>query len=213
MQLRILVKVYKENFTIWYPTGETRNISCNHMYLGIWGINMQAEEVPIPSTTIPPEIGTGESNQSAQAIIPIGNVYVDSTYFGDSNFKVCVKVKDMDTGIVSFIDATDYANNIGKCNLVPVTNFCPLVTGITAGSITSSGATLSWTAVPGSDGVEYINNTSGTTPVINGTFIPSGTNSQVITGLSTGTTYHFWIRTLCPGGKLSAWTFKTYVTS
>jgi hypothetical protein len=223
MILRILVKVYKENATLWYASdnggspsapiiGVTRNISCNHTYLGMWGINMQAEEVPVPTSTIPPEIGSGQSNQSAQSIIPIGNVYVDLNYFGDANFKVCVKVKDMVTNIVSFVDAADYAAQIGKCNLVEYANFCPLVTGLgaTPGGTT---ATINWTAPGGSAGVEYVNNTSSTAPAGTGTFLATGTNSVALSALSHTTTYYFWIRTICAGGVLSAWTSVTYTTS
>ncbi len=223
MDLRLLVLVYKEIATLWYSPddegspsapviGRTRQISCNHIYLGMWGINMQSEEVPIPTSTIPPEIGDGESNQSAQAIIAIGNVYVDLNYFGDSNFKVCVKVKDMVTNIVSFVDAADYATQIPKCNLVPQVNFCPQV-GNRAANPLGTSANIAWTSPGGEVGIEYINNTSSVAPTTTGTFVPVGTTSVNVTGLSHTTTYHFWIRTICAGGALSTWSAITYTTS
>lgn len=210
---RILVLVYKENSTLWFPSGNTRNISCNHQYLGVFGINMRSEEVPIPTSTVPPELGGGEGNESAQFIVLPGNVYVNTTEFGDAGFKVVVKVKDMETGIVSWIDAADYAANIALCNFVPAAGFCPLVTALTTGSLSATGATITWAAVPGSVGIEYINNTSSTAPVVTGTYLGAATTSKAITGLTTATAYHFWIRTICPGGTLSAWASVVYTTS
>lgn len=214
---RILVLVYREDAVLWYdptsspPTlGVTRQISCNHTYLGVWGINMQGEQVELPTTTTPPAEGTGSAVQSQQALVRIGLVWVDSTYFADDNFKVCVKVKDMLTNIVSFVDATSYNDNIAKCNLAPYANFCPIVTGLqaTPAAITAS---TSWTPTPGGTGAEWVNSTSATPPSGSGTF--TGSNTQVITGLTASTTYYFWIRSICPGGVLSAWTYISYTTT
>lgn len=212
MENRILVTVYKENAVVWFPSGQTRNISCDHSYLGIWGINMQAEEVPIPSSITPPELGADSAIQSGQVIIPVGRVWVNASYFGDSNFKVCVKVKDNLTGIVSFIDATNYNANIALCNFVPTANFCPVVTNLSAGTPATTSATITWTPVAGSDSLQWVNNTSSTPPATGGAYLPATTNSQAVTGLTANTTYHFWIRTTCPGGTLSAWTSLTYTT-
>lgn len=205
----INVLVYKEGTQVWAVAGLLRRISCNMQYMGVFGINMQGQEVPIPTrTNTTAEQGT--DYQTANVLIGIGNVWVNKAQFGNANFHVVVKVKDMDSGLVSYVDAISFNSNIALCNYVPAPSFCPLVSNISAGTPGTTTATITWTSVPASSGVEWINNTSGTTPVINGTFEP--TNSVTVTGLSAATTYHFWIRTICSAGVLSAWTSITYTT-
>lgn len=211
-QIRVLV--YKENTTLWMPSGLTRSISCNHQYLAVEGINMAGEIVPIPTSTVPPSQSSDNTDyQTATALVQIGQVWVDTKYFGDANFKVVVKVKDMDTNIVSWVDATSYSDNIALCNFVPEPAFCPAVTGLDEGTPTDTTATISWAGTPGAAGVEYINNTSGTAPVIDGTYLDGGATSVSLTGLTPSTEYHFWVRTVCGLGSRSAWTSLTYSTT
>lgn len=201
--------VYKEGSQIWAQAGLIRRISCSFQYMGVFGINMQGVEVPISTRQNTTKEG-GTDFQTANVLISVGNVWVNQAQFGDPNFRVVVKVKDMDSGIVSYVDAISFNTNVVSCNFVPTPSFCPLVTNISVVHAVTT-ATISWTGVPAAAGVQWINNTSGTTPVVNGTFEP--TNSVSLTGLTTATTYHFWIRTICTGGVLSAWTSVTYTTS
>lgn len=205
----IQVLVYKTDNTLYLPSGQIRRISCSLEYMGVFGINLQGEQVPIPTRVNTTGEG-GTPYQTASTLITLGNVWVNNKQFGDSNFKVVVKVKDMDSGLVSYVDAVSFNANIGNCNFIPAPSFCPLVTGLAVTHAVTT-ATISWTAPGGATGVEWINNTSGTTPVINGTYEP--TNSVSLTGLTTATAYHFWVRTICSGGVLSAWTSISYTTS
>lgn len=208
--LGINVLVYKENTTVWPAEGRTRRISCNLQYMGIFGINMQGQEVPVPTTSEVPE-DAGTDWQTANVLIGIGRVWVNRAQFNNSNFHVVVKVKDMNSNIVSYVDVDSFNTNIVLCNNIPAPSFCPLVTGLSAGTPAATTATITWTAVPGASGVEWINNTSGTTPVINGQYEPG--TSVALTGLTTATEYHFWVRTICSSGVLSAWTSLVYTTA
>lgn len=210
----IMPLAYKVNTNVYLPSGLNQRLSCNHEFLGVWGVNMAGEEVPLPTTTIPPLSATpGNTLQSAEALIQVGNVWVDSTYFGDASFKVVAKVKDYETNNVMYLDAASYNAQLPDCNWVPQPSFCPLVTVLAAGSITSSAATISWTAVPGSTGVEWVNNTMSGDPAGDGSYLDAATATVALTGLTTGTTYYFHIRTICGAGSRSAWTKVSYTTS
>lgn len=80
---------------------------------------------------------------------------------------------------------------------------------VTAGSITTVGATLSWTAVSGSQGYEYVVSSSATPPA-SGT--PHGTNSIALGGLNPGTTYYFHVRNKCGTTSYSVWNTTSFST-
>lgn len=81
---------------------------------------------------------------------------------------------------------------------------CGAPTGLSASALTTSGATLSWTAanpVP-SNGYQYYYSTSSVAP--NASTQPTGnvTNTSVVlTGLNASTTYYFWVRSNCGTGQ------------
>ena len=81
-------------------------------------------------------------------------------------------------------------------------------TALTASSITTTSATISWTAaspVPAS-GYEYYFSTSPTAPTttISGA-VANTTTSVALTGLISGTTYYFWVRSRCDASTTSLW--------
>lgn len=89
--------------------------------------------------------------------------------------------------------------------------------GLTAGSITSAGVTLTITddATPTSYDIYY--STESTTPT-SGTEATTTTTgkTKVITGLTPGTTYYAWVRAVCDASHKSAWvalTGSTFATS
>ncbi len=212
MTNRIFCTIYKDNFGLYLPSGELRQISCNNILIGFYKINMQGEEVALPTTTIPPDATTpGTQFQSSTALVQVGKIWVN-TQFGDPNFFAVVKVKDVDARNTLYVDITSWNENIPKCNLVSVAQGCPSVTAISAPAIAATTATVSWTAAPGTVGVEYVNNTSSTAPTGDGTYLDGATTSVALTGLTTATTYYFWLRTICQGIR-GAWIYTTYTTS
>lgn len=82
------------------------------------------------------------------------------------------------------------------------TAVCTVPTGVTQSAVTATTATISWTAVPGAMGYQYAVNTSMTPPAT-GTYTTM--TSANVTGLTAGTTYHTWVRTVCGQGDTSAW--------
>ena len=87
---------------------------------------------------------------------------------------------------------------------------CIAPTALTSSAITSTSATLSWTAAspaPAS-GYQYFYSTVNTAPT--GATIPSGSTAAGVTtanisGLTANTTYYFWVRSNCGGSGTSAW--------
>lgn len=83
-------------------------------------------------------------------------------------------------------------------------------TGLTSTSITTTTATINWTAPSSApaNGYEYYYSTSNTTPTAAQT--PSGTTGAGVTTanislLSAATTYYYWVRSNCNGTDKSVW--------
>jgi hypothetical protein len=83
-------------------------------------------------------------------------------------------------------------------------------TSLTSSSITTTTATISWTAAatPPANGYEYYLSTTSTAPAA-GTNATGSTGAGVIsenlTSLASGTTYYFWVRSNCNGTDKSNW--------
>lgn len=91
------------------------------------------------------------------------------------------------------------------------TSTCPAITGLSASAITTSSATVSWTAVSsGSLGYQYVINTTVTDPVGSGTNTTATSTSP--TGLTAATTYYAHVRDSCSLTSFSAWSTIPFTT-
>jgi hypothetical protein len=88
---------------------------------------------------------------------------------------------------------------------------------LTSSSITSTGATLSWTASTSNpaNGYDYYVSTTNTAP--DGTTIPSGNvaagvTTVNLTGLTATTPYYYWVRSNCSTTDKSIWIGGTFTT-
>jgi hypothetical protein len=88
------------------------------------------------------------------------------------------------------------------------TTTCTAPTGLSVTNINSS-ADISWNAISGVSGYQYVVSTSSTPPS-SGTDI--NTNSIHVTGLSGNTPYYAHVRTQCSAGIFSSWTKKAFTT-
>lgn len=105
-------------------------------------------------------------------------------------------------------DPAGGAMNLDNVRLELESCLQPTGLAVTGGSITTSGATLTWnvpaTGAP-SNGYEYFVSTTNIAPGFND--VASGstpTNSVVLNTLSPGTLYYVWVRGNC-GGQKSVW--------
>ncbi|MBP7184375.1 MAG: T9SS type A sorting domain-containing protein [Saprospiraceae bacterium] len=85
-------------------------------------------------------------------------------------------------------------------------------------NVTSSSADLAWTAAspaPGGDGTgeyQYYYSTSSTPPTVSTSGTPNWGTSVSISGLTCGTVYFAWVRSICASNCYSAWTGPASVT-
>lgn len=209
--LQFFVRTYKDNSALYPPDGVSVAINCNHIRIADYGINTVGEIVPLPRATEIPGVTAGTDLQHGTVMVPQGSIFPPN-YFADSNFKNVTHIKDMVTSRDYYVDTADYTTNVINCNPVAYVTSCDSVSNLAHGALTATTAVISWTKVLGSVGVEYINKTANVTPVIDGTFADVNTQTLTITGLTTATTYYFFIRTICQGMK-SAWTSVSYTTA
>jgi len=88
---------------------------------------------------------------------------------------------------------------------------CTTPTGLTSSAITSSSATVSWTAVTGATGynLQYKTSASSTWTTVSSLT----TTSYNLTGLAASTAYQFQVQTICSGGATSGYsTAATFTT-
>lgn len=86
---------------------------------------------------------------------------------------------------------------------------CAAATGLTASAITTSSATLSWTAVTGAISYNLQYRPVGTS---SWAIIPASGTSLTLSGLTCGTNYEFQVQTVCTSGS-SSFTASTNFTT
>ena len=92
---------------------------------------------------------------------------------------------------------------------IAATVTCGLATTLAATSITSSGATLGWTAVSGAASYNVQYRVVGAATWISTT---STTNSKAITGLAASSNYEFQVQTVCTGATSAFTASATFTT-
>ncbi len=90
---------------------------------------------------------------------------------------------------------------------------CYVPTGLTSSSVTTTGATISWSAPATTTPSEYDYEVrlsgaagSGSSGLIASGTVTAPTTSQAITGLTAGTSYSVYVRSHCSGSDYSSWT-------
>jgi len=109
--------------------------------------------------------------------------------------------------VVRFVATSDWgsgAADIGLDNVNVTVQSCASPTALAISNITSSSASVSWTAASPtpSNGYEYAVTTSATPPA-SGT--ATATTSATATGLTANTTYYLHVRSNCGGSGYSSW--------
>jgi bacillolysin len=87
---------------------------------------------------------------------------------------------------------------------------CGTPSSLTAGSITTTGATLSWAAVSGASSYNVQYRVSGATTW---TTTTSTTASKALTGLTASTTYQYQVQTVCTSGNSAYSAIGSFTTS
>jgi hypothetical protein len=88
---------------------------------------------------------------------------------------------------------------------------CFMPTSVSAMAITNNSATISWPAMSGVPGYEYLVSTSSALPTGAGTSTTS--TSAAISGLSPGNTYYAFVRSVCSSTNQSGWMYASFNTT
>lgn len=114
------------------------------------------------------------------------------------------------TTVLRFLATADFGStDIGLDNInIILAPSCNIPTGVAVSNITTSTATVSWTApAVGTTPIGYECLYSTTNSTASGTTLTSTTPTVNITsGLSSATTYYVFVRSNCGSGNFSAWT-------
>jgi hypothetical protein len=117
---------------------------------------------------------------------------------------------DPGTSYYAHVRAMCAAGNFSSWVDVPFVTICPIPGPMTIGSITLTGATISWGAVSAAEGYEYIVTTSSTpTGSVNATAY----NNVSLSTLTQGTQYNVFVRTKCSPGVYSEWNSGAFATT
>ncbi len=146
----------------------------------------------VPATAI---AGTWRMRVVRTGQMSTGSMTYSSTYTPS----VCFSAAENAAGTIQFGEVEDYNVNI----TAGTATTCAPVTGTTVTGITSVAATISWTAVTGSAGYEYVVNTTATAPLVAGTATALTTANA--TALTPSTNYYAHVRNNCGGGNYSVW--------
>lgn len=87
----------------------------------------------------------------------------------------------------------------------PPSCFAP--SGLVSGATTPTTASIGWAApsTPPGNGYEYVFSTTNTTPAVTATGTPTNALTAALGPLVTGTTYYWWVRSICSPTDKSAW--------
>jgi hypothetical protein len=101
----------------------------------------------------------------------------------------------------------------GDFTLTTATPPPPVISGVAAGSVTSSGATITWsTSTPASSQVRYgLDTTYGSSTTLDTTLVTS--HSQTLSGLSASTTYHYIVSSVDAFGQQTVSGDLTFTTA
>jgi Inosine-uridine preferring nucleoside hydrolase/Purple acid Phosphatase, N-terminal domain len=152
-----------------------------------------------PSDSLLSEVGPGTNVVNNQG----GNTF--TTGSGNQYYLRLSDATALDSAIENLLDTLPSA--------APGDTTAPSITGVGAGSISSSGATIAWgTDEPADSQVEYGTTSSyGSATPLNTTLTLS--HSQTISGLAAGTLYHYRVKSRDPAGNLAVSPDFTFTTA
>src|SRR3989304_5988479 len=150
----------------------------------------------------------GTTSGNYTTVIDVGNV----TTYTITNLTNNVTYYFATTAYDSSGNEIGYSNEVSKTISGTADTTAPVLSNITTGSITSSGAVITWTTDEQSTSqIEHGTTTSyGSSTTLDSTLVTS--HSVSISGLSSWTTYHFMVKSQDSAGNLSVSSDLTFTT-
>lgn len=145
--------------------------------------------------------GSGTSTLTGSFTVP------STTTAGSTRMRVVMKDGAISSscGSYTYGEVEDYT-----VNFVSGTTTCNAPSGLTTGTLTSTGATVSWTAVSGAVNYTLQVKTNAATTWTSYTVT---TNSKTLTGLVASTLYNWRVKTNCSAGSSANTTGTNFTTS
>ena len=145
-----------------------------------------------------------------------GHSFIADGYQGTNSFHINWGWEGQDDGyfLLTALSPSGYGFNSDVSAIIGIkplsgTSACTAVTGLSASTITSTGATLNWTAAGSSTyNVQYKLSTSSTW-----TTVTSATASKSITGLTPSKVYQFQVQRVCSGTSSSSYSATSTFTT
>ena len=180
------------------PAIDTNAIDISSMMLSFWAIGDGYGDTPVFA------VGTMTNPQSIATFQALDTVSITSTdwfkyeillsnYSGNGEY---IALRAVNTG--------NYWSCLIDDFMIDSIPSCMHVYDLAVTSNTSSSVTLGWTEVGSATSWEIAVATSATATPVADTAV-SGTPAATINGLTTGTTYYFWVRSVCSATDASAW--------
>lgn len=144
----------------------------------------------------------GGSSASIQSYVKMKRTFVPTTS-GTYYFAIRVNQSSSAPWYVAFDDFN-----------LDTTPACTEPTAIMVSNITTTGATISWTAPANApaNGYTYYLSTSSTAPTDTTTptgTVAAGTTTVNLTGLTAATNYYIWVNSVCATATMSSWSQTT----
>jgi len=128
-----------------------------------------------------------------------------------------ISMTGLTPGQTIYIRVWGYNGATGSFGICATTPSCPSPSDLYANILSTTSATINWTAStpPATGGYQYYISTTNTPPT-NATTptgsTPAGVFSVTLTGLTSGQKYYFWVRSYCGGSDTSTWFGPTNYT-
>ena len=161
-------------------------------------------------------VGVMTNPASASSFVPvdtvtltsttIGTHHVDFTNYTGTGSYIAIKVPKPD-GVTYTSASPNYIDDV----MLDVAPACAYPTHVQVSNITTTDATVSWTA--GSTETEWeMVLVQGNAPMNTGTLYNVYTNTETLTGLTSGTQYTIYLRAVCPQGGHSEYVSTSFTT-
>ena len=136
----------------------------------------------------------------------IGTHYVDFTNYTGTGSYIAIMIPKPD-GVTYTSASPNYIDDV----MLDVAPACTYPTNLQVSNVTTTDATVSWNA--GSTETEWeMVLVQGNAPMSMGTLYNVYTNTETLTGLTSGTQYTIYLRAVCPQGGHSAYVSTSFTT-
>ena len=161
-------------------------------------------------------VGVMSNPSSASTFVPVDTVtltsttvgthHVDFTNYTGTGSYIAIMIPKPD-GVTYTSASPNYIDDV----MLDVAPACTYPTNLQVSNVTTTDATVSWTA--GSTETEWeMVLVQGNAPMNTGTLYNVYTNTETLTGLTSGTQYTIYLRAVCPQGGHSEYVSTSFTT-